>query len=99
MIFIFYSLGPSCTSFTTTKLLNAICSMFSKNQDIHCHYTRQCNEFHQTYARTTLAPTNFKHEGPKLWNSLNVSLRNIPNASLLKFKFKTQLIGKYSQAG
>ena len=59
------------------------------------HFTRQSTAFHQPYARTTLTEKSVKHEGPKLWNSLDTSLKKIQSLFLFKRKLITQLISKY----
>ena len=58
-------------------------------------YTRQYYEFHQTFVRTTLTQNTIEHEGPKLWNSFDASVKYTANIYLLKWELKGKLLPKY----
>ena len=88
-------LGTLMHQLHNNNLPNLINSMFIWNDQIHHHFTRQCSEFHRSYSRTKLLSKTVKHEGPKLWSTLDPSLKNTANLSLFKRKFKTFLLNKY----
>ena len=88
-------LGTLMHQLHNNNLPNFINSMFIRNDQIHHHFTRQCSEFHRSYSRTKLSSKTVKHEGPKLWNTLDSSLKNTANLSLFKRKFKAFLLNKY----
>ena len=71
-------LGIFMFRLNSDSLPRSICSLFTKNEDVHSHFTRHCKEFHQLFARTTLSYRTFKHEGPRLWYSLDSILKNTP---------------------
>ena len=88
-------LGIFMYKLNSNNLPQSICSLFTKNINIHDHFTRQCNEFHQSFARTTLSYRTIKHEGPRLWYSLDSNLKSTSTLIFFKRKFKDLLLSKY----
>ena len=88
-------LGTLMHQLYNNNLPNFIKSMFIRNDQIHSHFTRQCSEFHRSYSCTKLSSKTIKHEGPKLWSTLDSSLKKTANLSLFKRKLKTFLLNKY----
>ena len=91
-------LGSFMHQLKTQRLPKSICSMFTRNYDIHHYFTRQCHEFHRSYARITTSKATVKHEGPKLWNSVNSHLKTISSLSLFKQKYKNMMLDNYLQS-
>ena len=53
------------------------------------------NYYHKFHSRTTTSKATVKHEGPRLWNSLNSNLQNICSLSLFKRKHKNMMLDNY----
>ena len=77
-------------------LPSSINSIFTRNFDIHSYFTRQALHFHLPLTRTSFAQKTIKYEGPKLWNSLNESLRSSTNLLTFKRVYKSILLNVYS---
>ncbi len=73
----------------------AIGELFTRNQDIHTHNTRQQQNPHIVRRRTKATAKNLVHIGPKLWANLPVTHRE--NRTRLSFakKCKTLLLERY----
>ena len=82
-------LGSLMHQLNINKLPKSIHSLFMKNEEVHHYFTRQTKEFHYSYARTTFSKTTVKHEGPRLWKSIDMSLKNIARTSIFKRNIKT----------
>ena len=65
--------------------------LFSINYDA----TRQKENFKHKYARTTLKAMCFSVYGVKLWNSLEVKLKECKNVNSFKISYKRMIIESY----
>ena len=62
---------------------------FCKNSDVHGHYTRSVNRYHQRSVRTTTGLHSIRICGPSMWNSLPIDLTSI--TTMYQFKYKLKL--------
>ena len=90
------SLGCFMYQSICNTLPSSINSIFTRNFDIHSYFTRQALHFHLPLTRTSFAQKTIKYEGPKLWNSLNESLRSSANLLTFKRVYKSILLNVYS---
>jgi hypothetical protein len=70
-------------------------SYFKMNIEVHSHNTRQALTLHIDYYRTNTRAFTIKVQGPKLWNSLDILIRNSKTLPLFKRHLKEQLLLKY----
>ena len=63
-------------------------NLFVTNSQIHNYGTRTAGNYRTHLCRTNLKQFTILHRGPKIWNSLHVSVTRSPN--LLSFKTKMQ---------
>jgi hypothetical protein len=70
--------------------------LFTSSNSKHLHETRLASSFNYSLplVRTNYEIFNITFSGPKIWNSLDESLKILSNYSFKK-KFKEQLIGLY----
>lgn len=59
-------------------LPNSICSLFTNKSCVYSNFTRHCKEFHQSFARTKLSHRTVRHEGPRVWFSLDSIIKTAP---------------------
>ena len=69
--------------------------MFQKNNVIHGYSTRQANDFHLPKNRTHFGNRTFMFTGPKMWNSLDCSLKQARNLDSFKYKLKKLFLERY----
>ena len=69
--------------------------MFQKNNVIHDYSTRQANDFHLPKNRTHFGNKTFMFTGPKMWNSLDCSLKQARNLDSFKYKLKKLFLERY----
>ena len=60
-------------------------SLFTKNNQIHTHHTRNANKYHLSNPKTSLAHNSIIHKGPDVWNSLPKYITQC--TTLISFKF------------
>ena len=65
---------------------------FPANSSVHSHFTRRCGDLHVNHCRTLCRWTTVQIEGPKLWNMLPMSFKNLPTLPQLKYKVKQYFI-------
>ena len=68
------------------------CFSFTTNFSVHDHYTRQGSNLHMARCRTTKRQLTIFFQGPKIWNSLPLSLRDSPSILFLKKHLKKYLL-------
>ena len=90
-----FNLGQFMYKYSKNELPNIFTNMFIKNSAIHKYPTRQSNSLHLPLTRTLFANRTFNFTGPKLWNSLDKSLKEPHSLYSFKQKFKKQLLDKY----
>ena len=64
-------------------------------QDIHNVNTRNRNEIRPAYQRLTTTQHSFEYCGPKIWNELPASIKNLPNIDVFKRKLRLHFINQY----
>ena len=62
---------------------------FCKNSEVHDHYTRSANKYHQESVRTTTRQHTIRIIGPLFWNSLPNELTSA--STMYQFKYKLKL--------
>ena len=72
-----------------SKLLAVFSTYFEEHKLLHCHDTRQKNDFHTYAVQSTIGKKTTRYRGSKLWNNLPHDLKN--TTSLLSFTHR--LIG------
>ena len=75
-----------------------ITSLFSKPSSHHSHHTRSS----QTYTASSATISNLRrhsilYSGPKLWNTLSLSLINKPSVDSFKHSYKRYLVSVYEE--
>ena len=71
---------------------------FRKNQQLHNYPTRQSSFFHLHRMRTVLRKRNVIFTGPVYWNSLDTTLKQLPNLNTFKHHLKQKLLLQYEEA-
>ena len=59
--------------------------------------TRQKEDFYQLSVRTTFKAMSLSVCGVKVWNNLNIDLRNSKSERIFKLKLKSEFIDKYKE--
>ena len=88
-----YNLGQFMYQFNNNTLPKIFNPMFHKNKTIHKYPTRQSDEFHLPLTRTILTKSIFTFTGPKLWNTLDNSIKDAPSLNSFKVKLRKFLLG------
>ena len=65
---------------------------FITNSSIHDHYTRQCNQIHIGHCRTSKRQMTVLFQGPKLWNSLPITIKSCPSINVFRRRIKALLL-------
>ena len=65
--------------------------------EVHTYRTRSQsnNNFYIPFARTNLGKSALQHQIPLIWNLIPSDIRNSPNISIFKSKYKHYLINQY----
>ena len=72
----------------TQNLLPLFHNAFSLNRDVHAYPTRHRNDFHLNNPKLLLAQKSIRHNGPDIWNSLPLHIKQY--TSLYSFKANTK---------
>ena len=80
---------------THNLIPKSLANMFTKNNTIHSHSTRQATQLHIPFTRTNLAQKTIKFSGPKLWNSLADSIVKLKTLKSFKIAFKQSILKNY----
>ena len=88
-------LGSFMFQLVHNELPKCLTSMFTSNKLVHSYSTRQASLFHIPLTRSSLAQRTTKYTGPKLWNSLDNSLRKLNNIKSFKNKLKEIILNTY----
>ena len=75
----------------------AIQNYFKLNSSIHKYATRNASNYHLPKIRTSVMKRSILFDGPKLWNSIPVTIRNCRSLQTFKQKYKMYLIESYVQ--
>ena len=74
------------------KLLPAtLTKYFIFNNETHQFNTRRNKDFHIPFARTSVTQKSVYFAGPKLWNSLPLTLKECHSLNIFKTKYKIML--------
>ena len=65
----------------------------------HPYSTRQSNLIESSFQRLSTTQKSIYYEGPKIWNSLPSSMKNIQDFNLFKKKLKNYYVSQYSLTG
>ena len=64
---------------------------FQRNNDVHCHNTRQANDLHVPYARLDIRKFCFKVHGANIWNNTPIHIRHSPSLDVFKQRLRLHL--------
>ena len=72
-----------------------ICELFHKASDTHRYETRYAMEddFHKISIKKEITKTAISHSGPKLWNNIPRSVREVSSLDLFKKRFQELIAG------
>ena len=70
---------------------------YTLNCNIHSHVTRNAANFHIPKVRTTLSYKSVIYQGPLVWNTLPIYIRNSKTLNSFKTKYKQNLQDKYNK--
>ena len=70
-------------------------SLFTKNNQIHTHHTRNANKYHLSNPKTSLAHNSIIHKGPDVWNSLPKYITQCTTLISFKSSMKKYLMSSY----
>ena len=90
-----FNLGQFMFKLINNELPNVFTDLFISNNALHNYPTRQSNFFHLPLTRTLLAHKTFVFTGPKFWNSLDPSLKDIERLHRFKREIKSLLLKQY----
>ena len=65
--------------------------LFTPNQEIHSHYTRQSHLLHHFQVHSNIAKFAIKHNGPKIWNNIPPHIK-VPNFRAFKKQLQLFLL-------
>ncbi len=80
---------------TNKTLPHTLLNMFTMNNDVHNHLTRNRNDPRTRLRRTAKAEQSIIYKGPKLWCNLPPDLKQCKTLHCLSRALKKQLIGLY----
>ena len=83
-------------NYTKNNLPRNFYNYFVLNRAIHSYSTRISNMYRPYNFICDLARNTIKREGPLLWNSIDVELRNAPSQYVFKRKYKLHLLSSYN---
>ena len=70
--------------------------MFLPNSSIHQYNTRQIDDLHVFYSRTTIRQNSIAIYGTKIWNNLDPKLKQLTTPNQFKYHYKNFLISNCS---
>ena len=71
-------------------------NFFTTNSDLHQYNTRKKHDYRSALSRIGARSSSVRITGPKLWNSIDPSVRSALSLSSFKYTFKSLLISQYS---
>ncbi len=69
-----------------------ICKLFSVNDTIHNHNTRNSHFLHIPKYKFATGQRTFKYHGTQLWLGLGISVKQAPNLECFKRRLRRHLI-------
>ena len=91
-----YHLGQFMHKYSKNELPHIFSDMFIRNNTVHNYPTRLSKSLHLPLTRTLFANRIFTFTGPKLWNSLDESMKQPQSLPTFKHKLKTMLLNNYA---
>ena len=70
-------------------------SFFTAIHDIHSYCTRAHRNLFLPFTRTSYSINTLRFHGPRLWNSIDESVKNQPSVGSFKNSFKQHLVSSY----
>ena len=71
-------------------------NFFATNSDFHHYNTRKKQDYRSAISRIGARSSSVRIMGPKLWNSIDPSIRSALSLSSFKYAFKSFLVSQYS---
>ena len=90
-----FQLGQFMFNYTNNHLPKIFQDSFHRNSHVHNYPTRRSNEFHLPLLRTVHAQNIFTYTGPRFWNNLDNSLKELHKFITFKYNLKKHLLSKY----
>ena len=87
-----FQVGQFMFMATNRLLPQCFDSYFPLCKDIHNYHTRHSKSFYFRYRRTNIGQFSILFQGPKIFNSLLIDIRNCTSISTFKSKLKTYLL-------
>ncbi len=69
-----------------------LCKLFSVNNTIHNHNTRNSHSLHRPRYKLATGETTFKYHGTQLWLSLDISVKQVLNLECFKRRLRKNLM-------
>lgn len=88
-------LGKFMYSYVNGLLPQSLQTLFTTNASVHEHNTRHRSSAHIVATNNSSIARTFVHEGPKMWLSLPLNIRNSMSKNSFNFKIKKHLINQY----
>ena len=82
--------------FKNDFLPDIFANYFRVTKDIHSYRTRSVDLYRPHNFSSDLARNTIKTQGPVLWNSIDISIRNSVTINSFKYKYKHFLISQYN---
>jgi len=74
------------------KLPAVFSTYFEVDKVLHCHDTRQKNDFHVHAVQFEIGKKIIRNKGTKLWNDLSDDIKQITSPLLFKFRLKCYML-------
>ena len=69
---------------------------FTTQSEIHNYNTRQAFNLHIAPTNTQLANNTIKIQGPLIWNTMNISIKNCASLGIFKKSLKKHIFDQYT---
>ena len=77
---------------------SSFCDLFLSSNQVHQYETRLASQYRPHFCRTNIKQFSILYRGPKIWNSLPISLISPPSIYIYFFNLKDYLIDSRSVA-
>ena len=85
-------------SYHHNLLPSSFCDLFLSSNQVHQYETRLASQYRPHFCRTNIKQFSILYRGPKIWNSLPISLISPPSIYIYFFNLKDYLIDSRSVA-
>ena len=93
-----FSVATFMYSYHHYLLPNSFRDLFLSNNQVHQYETRLASHYRPHFCRTNIKQFSIRYRGPKIWNSLPISLISSPSIIVFLKKLKDYLIDSRSVA-